>query len=290
MTTTSHRAAASFLAAVTLIFSLALSPSIASASTTSTFGLLREPGDPAFIAAHRGDRSVAPENTMPALRAAIDGSLDYVETDVQLTRDGVPVLFHDRTLRRVAHAEGRISSYTLAELRRLDVGSWFGPAFVDTRIPTLAEFLAILAPSSKKAMIELKGEWGAEDLEPVVDLLRRYQVTDRVILPSFSIESLAALRTAAPEIPGALLTSTLPDDIIPIAQQVGAVAVITTAEAIADSPDSVARLHRSALGVLVYTLNEETDWSQMRAYGVDGIITDLPSELDGWLAQTAPGT
>jgi glycerophosphoryl diester phosphodiesterase len=290
MSTTSHRATVSFLTAVTLIFSVALSPSLASASTTSTFGVLREPGDPAFIAAHRGDRSVAPENTLPALRAAIEGSLDYVETDVQLSRDGVPVLFHDRTLKRTAGAEGRISSYSLAELRRLDVGSWFSPQFVDTRIPTLAEFLAILAPSSKKAMIELKDEWTAEQLEPVISLLRRHALTDRVILPSFSVESLAALRASAPDIAGALLTATLPEDVITVARELAVVAVITTPEAIADAPDSVARLHRSALGVLVYTLNEETHWSQMRAYGVDGIITDLPSELDGWLARTAPGT
>jgi len=200
------------------------------------------------------------------------------------------VLFHDRTLKRTAGAEGRISSYTLAELRRLDVGSWFSSAFVDTRIPTLSEFLAILAPSSKKAMIELKGDWTAEELEPVVSLLRRYAVTDRVILPSFSLDSLEALRDTAPEIAGALLTETLPDDIIPIARELEAVAVITTAEAITAAPDSVARLHRYGLGVLVYTLNEETHWSQMRSYGVDGIITDLPSELDGWLARTAPGT
>jgi glycerophosphoryl diester phosphodiesterase len=187
-------------------------------------------------------------------------------------------------------SSAEISSYSLAELRRLDVGSWFSPQFVDTRIPTLAEFLAILAPSSKKAMIELKGEWTTEQLEPVISLLRRHALTDRVILPSFSVESLAALRASAPDIAGALLTATLPEDVITVARELAVVAVITTPEAIADAPDSVARLHRSALGVLVYTLNEETHWSQMRAYGVDGIITDLPSELDGWLARTAPGT
>src|SRR5690554_2566159 len=107
-----------------LVLVLVLGPTANKSQATTMFGTLRQPGDPALIAGHRGDRSVAPENTMPALQSALDGSMVYVETDIRLTSDGVPVLIHDATVDRTTNGTGRVDSMTLSELQKLDAGSW----------------------------------------------------------------------------------------------------------------------------------------------------------------------
>ena len=94
------------------------------------------------IIAHRGDAKSAPENTLESYRAAIAREIDYIEVDVRLTADGVPVAIHDATVDRTTDGEGRISDLSYAELQQLDAGSWFSSRFAGVTIPTLAEVLA----------------------------------------------------------------------------------------------------------------------------------------------------
>src|SRR5690606_4836477 len=94
---------------------------------TNMIGSLRAPGEPAFIAGHRGDRASAPENTMAAFEAAFASDLEFVETDVQLTADGVPILMHDDTVDRTTNGTGAVAELSLAALRALDAGSWYAP-------------------------------------------------------------------------------------------------------------------------------------------------------------------
>jgi glycerophosphoryl diester phosphodiesterase len=95
-----------------------------------------------FVWAHRGASALAPENTLAAFRAAEAGGADGLELDVQLSRDGVPVVLHDATVDRTSDGRGAVAELTLTELRRLDVGTWFAPAFAGERLPTLEEVLA----------------------------------------------------------------------------------------------------------------------------------------------------
>ena len=125
-------------------------------------GDARSPGDAAFVASHRGDSASAPENTIPAVESAIAGGFAYVEVDVVLTKDGQPVLMHDRTVDRTTNGHGKVAELTLAEVRALDAGAWFDASFAGTRVPTLEEFLDVLAASNSKGLIELKGVWDAE--------------------------------------------------------------------------------------------------------------------------------
>src|SRR5690606_11057742 len=159
--------------AITLSFVLVLvlGPSANKSHATSMFGTLRSPGDSALIAGHRGDRSAAPENTLPALQSALDGSMVYVETDIRLSADGVPVLIHDARADRTTNGSGKVSELTLAQLQQLDAGSWFTKSYTGLRIPTLESFLVILAESNKKAMLELKGDWTADSLALVDSLV-----------------------------------------------------------------------------------------------------------------------
>lgn len=93
------------------------------------------------IIAHRGDSSAAPENTTPAFDLAVAQGFHHFETDCQLSADGVPVILHDQTLGRVNNGSGPAAAATLQQLQQLDAGSWFGPQFAGTCIPTLQEVL-----------------------------------------------------------------------------------------------------------------------------------------------------
>lgn len=296
MTTPSTRPAgifplgASFCAAVAIVILLILNPGSTPVYATDMFGELRDPGDPSFVAGHRGDRSTAPENTLAALERAIDSPLEFVETDVARSSDGVPVLFHDRTLGRTTDGRGPLAEKSLAELKKLDAGSWYSSAFAGERIPTLDEFLAVLAPSGKKALLELKGYWSVDDLAAVTDLLTAYDLGERVIFMSFNLGSLSSAAELAPGTPRVAIVRSLPDDVVGFARSFRVIGVVTPAQAVEDRPDVVDAMHAAGLGVMVYTLNSTETWEQARALGVDGIITDKPSSLDKWLADTAPGT
>src|SRR4051794_34519268 len=96
------------------------------------------------VIGHRGAKAYAPENTLAGIRTAAQQGARWVEVDVKLTRDGVPILMHDDTVDRTTNGKGAAATLDFAELRRLDAGAWFGPAFAGERIPTLEEALALV--------------------------------------------------------------------------------------------------------------------------------------------------
>lgn len=254
------------------------------------FGALRQPGEPAFTVGHRGDRATAPENTMPSLELAMD-ELAFVETDVQLTRDGVPVLAHDVTLERVTGDPRTIGELDLAEVRRLDAGAWYAAEFAGTRIPTLEEFFAALAERDEaRALVELKADWTKQEVRLVTDLVDRHGLRGRVVLQSFSLETLESLQAVAPTLPRIMLIRELPADPVPLAERFGLIGFGTTVDSVTAQPGALVLAHEAGIAVLCYTLNTLEHWEAVNALGVDGIITDEPSELDAWLAATAPGT
>lgn len=261
-----------------------------SATARDVFGALRAPGEPAFIVGHRGDRASAPENTMTSLELAMD-RLAYVETDVQLSRDGVPMLFHDVDLERITGDHRSVGDLDADDLRRLDVGAWYGDEFAGERMPTLDEFFAALADrDDARALVELKAAWTADEVRTVVDRIERHGLRGRVVLQSFSLETLFALQRVSPSTPRIMLIRELPADPVPLAERLGLVGFGTTATSVTAQPEALEALHDAEVAVLCYTLNSHERWQEVGELGVDGIITDEPSELDEWLAVTAPGT
>ncbi|MBX3091944.1 MAG: hypothetical protein KF801_05475 [Cryobacterium sp.] len=257
-------------------------------AASGLFGGLREPGQAGFIAGHRGDRSVAPENTMPALQAALDGPMGFVETDIQLSKDGVPVLMHDAFLDRTTNGTGRVSDFTVKQLQKLDAGAWFSPEFVRTRIPTLETLLVALKAKSdsgepKKALLELKGFWTTDEVRIVTDLIGVAGVGSLVILSSFDTSTIDHVTQVDSSLPVAIITSSLPRDPVAFARLYGAVALITNQSAVEQDQWVVDRMHRAGLGLVLYTLNSKAAWKSALALGVDGIITDRPNRLDHWL-------
>lgn len=285
------RIAAAILVTTASVLVLVLAPGGTSAYAANLMGPLRAPGEPAFIAAHRGDRAKAPENTIPAFEAAVRTGSDFVEADVRLTVDGYPVIIHDHTVDRTTNGTGRVADLTLAELRTLDAGSWYGPEFAGIQVPLFEEFLDVLARAPEvTALVELKGEWTAVEVTKLLGAIYYRGVQDRLVFASFSPGTVFSLKEAAPVLPRVLLRRVLPLDPAAVAARYDAIAIMTRASAVQARPEAVEQLHEAGLGILLYTLNSEERWSEALALGVDGIVTDKPSALDEWIAQTAPGT
>lgn len=285
-----RRALISATATIALTLVLVVDHDAATVHAANMWGTLREPGQPAFIAGHRGDRASAPENTVPAIQAALDSSMEFVELDVQKTLDGEAVIIHDDSLERTTTGSGLVAERTWAELQGLDAGSWYGPAWAGTGIPHFDDFIDVFQISRKKALVELKGIWTVDELEPLVSEIYAAGVQDRLVFASFEIGTLHHLLDAAPNLPRVVLRRELPLDPVRLATYYGAAAVMTRLAEIRERPEVVDAVHEAGLGIMLYTLNSEERWSEALSYGVDGIVTDEPSALDGWLAETAPGT
>ena len=268
---------------------LVLGAVLAAPSTVQAAGALssfKAPGEAGFVAGHRGGM-VAPENTLPAMQYALAGPAAFVETDLQLTADGVPVLMHDWTVDRTTDGTGPVWSMTFAELQQLDAGSWVGEAYQNTRVPSFEQFLELFRPTTKQAILELKGSWNAEQVAGLAASVNRHSVQDRVIFASFDLVSLQNLAAVAPDLARAIIVRKVVGDPAILAEACGALAIVTSARFIEGDPGAVGRIHAAGLGVLLYTLNDEETWREAIDLGVDGIITDRPSELDSWLVASA---
>lgn len=132
--------------------------------------------------------------------------------------------------------------------------------------------------------------WTAESAAVIDAMITERGVRSRVVFASFEPETLESLQASANGLPRVLISRDLPADPVAEAARLGAIALVTNPAALEKDPTAVDRMHAAGRGVLLYTLNKKQSWSDALALGVDGIITDKPSTLDGWLAETAPGT
>ncbi|MBI1389499.1 MAG: hypothetical protein GC154_13735 [bacterium] len=129
-----------------------------------------------IVVGHRGHVKYAPENTIPAFAKGVELGVDLYEIDVRQTRDGEMVIMHDSTVDRTTDGSGPVSEMTLAEIKKLDAGSWFGKEFAGTRVPTLREALRFLKSHGKKPDIDFK----AGDPEKLVGILRDEGFLDEI--------------------------------------------------------------------------------------------------------------
>lgn len=270
------------LAIVSLTVAL-LGASPAPVSARELMGATRDPGEAAFIASHRGDADVAPENTLPAVRAALAAGFDYVEVDVALTRDGAAVLMHDATVDRTTNGSGRLAELSLAEVRTLDAGAWFGPAFAGTPVPLVEEFLDVLAASASRALVELKGDWTPQAAAQLVSQIGARGLERRVAVASFDARTLALLASESDVISRLAILRALPEDVVGAARSLGVRGVLVKGRAVTQRPEIVDELHAARIRVVVYTFNEDREWREAIDLGVDGIVTDRPGTLATWL-------
>lgn len=258
-------------------------------SARDLLGAVRGPGDRAFIASHRGGAESAPENTLPAVEAAVEAGFDYVEVDLALTADGHAVLMHDATVDRTTDGHGRVSDLTLAQVRRLDAGSAVAPSYEGTPVPTADEFLDLLAQLDGRALLDLKGEWDADGAAALVAAIENRGLVAQVAIASFDARTLAYVAAESEVIARMAILGRLPSDVVAAAQQFGARGVIVDGDALDERPEVVDLLHAADLRVVVYTLNSDRQWDAVTSLGVDGIVTDDPGMLASWQETLATG-
>ncbi|GLY94778.1 glycerophosphodiester phosphodiesterase family protein [Actinoplanes sp. NBRC 103695] len=234
--------------------------------------------------AHRGYSAVAPENTLPALAAAVHGGATHIEFDVRTTADGVPVVIHDRTVDRTTDGSGYVWDLTLAEIRALDAGSWFSPAFRGARVPLLAEVIDLLATSpGVELLLEIKPPASAEEVERIVEMLG--DLAGRTILQSFDPEVVRLARDVAPRVRRGLLRLRFEADTVPLAASLGVVCCNPSVKDVLGDPATVASLVAQGIDVMPWTANDITEWTALAEAGVAGLITDHTGELTGWAAR-----
>ncbi|MGW8885847.1 glycerophosphodiester phosphodiesterase family protein [Streptomyces sp. NPDC055749] len=248
---------------------------------------LRPEGAPVTVIGHRGASSAAPENTMYAQEVGRRGGADFIENDVQLSKDGVPYLMHDNTVDRTTDGTGDITTLTSDQLDRLDAGSWFAPAFAGAHVPTLAEQLVDLRTRGGELLLEVKRAQSKSEVAAMIDVVRAERMTDRVFVQSFSRDHLRWVHELAPELPIGLLVGGLDADPVAVAKDLHLSSYNPSGGALDTRPGIVADLHKAGVATMVWTINSAADWKRYDGYGVDGIITDRPTELATWNASRA---
>ncbi|MBB5836393.1 glycerophosphodiester phosphodiesterase [Kribbella italica] len=243
---------------------------------------IRKPGDPLRVWAHRGGSSAAPENTAASDEVARRGRAEWIENDVQPTKDGVPVILHDDTVDRTTDGTGAVRNLTAAQVAGLDAGSWFAPAFTGQRVPTLGQQLDGLKTRGGNLLLEVKGAHTRDSVARIVTEIRDRSMTSRVFVQSFEPQHLRWMHELAPELPLGLLRSTLDPDPVAIAKDLGLSAYNPSDAAFRTRPGIVAELHAQGVAVNVWTVDDATRWNSLEKAGVDGIITNRPAELYGW--------
>lgn len=257
--------------------------------------------------AHRGARSLAPENTLAAARKALDCGADMWELDVGMTADGVLILIHDDTLRRTSNvseifperAPWPVHHFTLAEIRRLDFGSWFSdqdpfgqiaagqvlPADLDSYIgeiaPTLEEALAFTRDNNWQVNVEIKDlsrrPGDAVVVEKVVALVEEMEMTDRVLISSFNFSYLKRVKAANPNLAMAALVGQVFSEPLKLLHRLEAQAYHPHVTAI--TVEAIADLRAEGFGVSVWTVNDEETMCSLIEAKASGIITDFPQML-----------
>jgi glycerophosphoryl diester phosphodiesterase len=237
---------------------------------------------PFHVIAHRGVSAEAPENTLPAFERALAIGVVEVELDVQLSRDGIPVLFHDRTLDEKTPLRGPLRDHSAEELTRADVGSWFdrthpgeGRRWAGTRLTTLrAVFEAFGA--KLRYHVELKDDQEATPAR-VIELVAASGLESRVMLTSFSRAQLERARRAAPAIPVCWLLEPAGPERVDEAADAGFAMVGVDAGELTEA--LVRRAHARGLEIRAYGVETDAEIESVLATGCNGMTIDQPQRI-----------
>ncbi len=241
---------------------------------------------PPWIVAHRGYRQKYPENTLAAFQAAVEAGVSMIELDVNFSRDRKVVVIHDATLERTTDGHGAVSDNTMAELKKLDAGSWFDPRFADQHLPELSEVLDLVIG---RAMVNIEIKAHAYELnhppdaieKQVVELVKQKNMQDSVLISSFEIDILVQIASMQEPAAIALISKT------PVSNRI--IEICTSLKVFSWHPDhlivtprQVDMMHVAGLKVFPYNVDTYEDYVKMIKMKVDGVITDDPVSAGQW--------
>ncbi|MGB1007830.1 MAG: glycerophosphodiester phosphodiesterase family protein, partial [Thalassobaculaceae bacterium] len=234
---------------------------------------------------HRGAARMAPENTLPGLAAAANAGVRWVEVDVKLTADDVPILMHDDRLDRTTDLRGPVRGTTWAQLRGADAGGWFAGRFAGTPVPHLDTALATLKRLGLGLNLEIKpcsGRGPATAAVAARALAAANFPADQVVITSFDWSAIAWLAARAPIWPRGLLTKGLDGSWARVGAELGCRSVHVGERAL--DPASIAAIHDAGFLAAAYTVNDPARARALLTAGVDALITDAPADLRDGLA------
>lgn len=228
------------------------------------------------VIAHRGGGTLAPENTLAAIRKGCLLRFAAVEFDVMLASDGVPVLIHDDTLERTTSGSGPVVNMASTSLAQLDAGRWFAPEFAGESVPLYAEAAALCIELGLWANVEIKPSASAERAtgHAVAKMSAHlwHNAPLGPLLSSFSPDALDSAREAAPSLARGLLVKAIPSDWHSLLEQLGCASLHCDHRrldrALAQS------VHEAGYALLCYTVNDPETARELFAWGVDAIVTD----------------
>lgn len=247
-----------------------------------------------LIIGHRGAAAIAPENTLISFKRAIEEGADGIEFDVRLALDNVPVVIHDASLRRTGLREGEIASLSSTELGKVDAGTWFNLRFpklmredyAHATIPTLGEVLELFRESNALLYVEMKcaREESQAIASEVAKLVHAYDITGRVVVESFTLESISAIKRISPEIRTAALFEPKLVPPSPSMRTMISRAVECKADELAlhrllATRRITAEAERFGMKTVVWTVDNPAWLARARRYGIRAVITNNPAVM-----------
>ncbi len=239
--------------------------------------------DRVLIIAHRGSAATAPENTLSALRKSIKDGADMVEIDIQLTKDGKVVLWHDKDAMRISGKGFVISETAYDTLETLDAGSWFSDKFTGERVATLEEAVETGIKGNISLLLELKNYGDERDLllDSAVSILQKYNFTGKAAIMSLKHEEVRRVEQYYPEMEAGFIVSAVIGDLTLLDEDF----LILSKQLATDS--TISALHAAEKRVFVWTIDDVKTMSRLVNQGVDGIITNVPDKLKALLESRA---
>jgi glycerophosphoryl diester phosphodiesterase len=232
-----------------------------------------------LVIGHRGAAGLAPEHTRASFERALAVGVDMIELDVQLTRDGHLVVMHDVELGRTVPASGRVRECSLAELKQLDAGGWFGAEFRGEPPLSLAEVFDLLRGRAS-VNVEIKSpqpDWAATAQE-LSRVLHEARTHDTTVVSSFQMEALAAVRGVLGEVRLGVLWQRA--ELAPAWEWTARLRASSFHPFMALVNDDLVRAaHERGLHVHTWTVNDEDEMARLAGTNVDGIISDFPDRL-----------
>ncbi|MCR5707915.1 MAG: glycerophosphoryl diester phosphodiesterase membrane domain-containing protein [Ruminococcus sp.] len=239
------------------------------------------------VTAHRGCSKDAPENTLYAFDKALESNTDYIELDVQLTKDEQLVVFHDEKLDRATHGKGKLSDYTYDELQELNVISKYVSEedFPDARIPLLTEVFELVG-DEKLFNIEIKDHGDTNlTVEKTVEAIKEYDIEGSCYVTSFSYSALKKVKQLDPDIKTGLIANVATTTAFMQMKNIDALSM----NHLLVNATVVNNAHQNGKRIFVWTVNSQSEMEKMMALGVDNIITDCPDRASKVVYSTTTG-
>jgi len=233
------------------------------------------------VIAHRGVRATAPENTLAAFQHAKQDGITWLETDVKLTHDGVPVLIHDELLDRTSNGRGTVADTNWNVIQNLDAGSWFNPTFAGERIPHLSQGVRYALDHHLRMNLEIKPCIGRTQATAMVTLIEASKIWEPEYPPplisSFDMEALQISARLQPDWPRGMLLDRWHEEWPMLAKSVDATTLNINADEL--TKERLEHVVASGLKVLAYTVNDPQRAKELLGWGVTAVFSDDPKKI-----------